>query len=107
MVDEPRRPSSWWLGSVVAIVIILASNFGGVFIGGAVLGAPAQTDVRHQYGEVFSFGLILIFVWVVLKEGRSFGTVGFRPGRDWRLPSPGVLDRRGDDGWRWACLSVW
>jgi hypothetical protein len=52
MVDEARRPSSWWLGSVVAIVIIFAGNFGGVFVGGAVLGAPAETDVRYQYGEV-------------------------------------------------------
>src|SRR5512133_887017 len=88
MVDEARRPSAWWLGWPVAIVIIIVCNIAGIALGGAVLGHPADTDVRYQYGELFSFGLTLLalFLWVKLKEGRSFTTVGFRPGRGgWKL----------------------
>ena len=85
MVDEARRPTRWWVGWLVALLIIEAFTFGGLFLGMAVLGNPADTDARSQYEEVFSVlaTLLGLFLWVRFKEGRRFSSLGFRPSRDW------------------------
>lgn len=93
MADEAARPSAWWLGWLVAIAIIVGGASVGSLIGKVVLGSPTETDPTYQYGELFSFGLtlLLLYLWVRFKERRPLRSVGFRPGRDWRLLPLGFL----------------
>ncbi len=81
--SEAKRPTPWWLGWIVAAVIVVGGAFAGSAIGAAVLGNPAVTETRHQFIEFFSFGasLLLLWLWVRFKEGRAFSSVGFRGGR--------------------------
>ena len=85
MVDEARRPTRWWLAWIVALLIIEGFALLGVFVGSAILGTPKSTDTRYQYVEVFASlsTLLGLFLWVRVKEGRRFSSIGFRPGRDW------------------------
>lgn len=80
MTSEAKRPTRWWLGWIVAVVIILAGGIGGQSLGSALLGNPQEQDTLYQFNDFFGFGatLLLLFLWVRLKEGRPFSSVGFR-----------------------------
>lgn len=80
MADEAKRPTRWWLAWIVAIVLIVVPGAVGSAIGTGILGNPARSDPKYQYGELFAFGVTLIglFVWVRLKEGRKFSSLGLR-----------------------------
>ena len=82
MADEAKRPTRWWLGWIVAVLIVVVGGAGGQAIGSAVLGSPEPDDPKYQFGEFFSFGftLVALLLWVVLKEGRPFSSLGFRGG---------------------------
>jgi membrane protease YdiL (CAAX protease family) len=76
MASEAKRPTRWWLGWIVAIVIILAGGIAGGALGGLVFASPEL----KQFQELCVFGvtLIVLFLWVRFKEGRPFSSVGFR-----------------------------
>ncbi|MFN8156359.1 MAG: type II CAAX endopeptidase family protein [Candidatus Nanopelagicales bacterium] len=76
MTKEATRPTRWWLGWIVALVIILAGAFAGGALGGLVFSSPEL----KQFQELCIFGVtaILLFLWVRFKEGRPFSSVGFR-----------------------------
>lgn len=80
MAGEAKRPTRWWFGWIVALAIIIAGAAIGQAIGNVVLGNPTEKDTVYQFNEFFSFGatLLLLFVWVRVKEGRAFSSVGFR-----------------------------
>ncbi len=82
MANEAKRPTRWWLGWIVAILIIVVGGAGGQAVGDLVLGSPQPDDPFYQFGEFFSFGftLVALALWVVWKEGRGFSSVGFRGG---------------------------
>ncbi len=79
LAGEAKRPSSWWLAWIVTIVIIVGGGIVGTGVGTTLLGED-PTNPLHQYTELFVFGgsLLLLFLWVRFKEGRSLPTVGFR-----------------------------
>jgi membrane protease YdiL (CAAX protease family) len=64
------------------MLIIIVGGAGGQAIGAAVLGSPEPEDSSYQFGELFSFGftLVALALWVVVKEGRGFSSLGFRGG---------------------------
>ncbi|WKK70487.1 CPBP family intramembrane metalloprotease [Rathayibacter oskolensis] len=80
MAAEAGRPTRWWLAWIVGAVVITVGTVLGDLIGSAVLGAPRPTDTRYQFTELFLFGttLLLLFLWVRLKEKRRFSSIGFR-----------------------------
>lgn len=80
MAGEAKRRIPWWLGWIVALIIIVAGTAIGQTVGAAILGNPAETDTVYQFNEFFGFGatLLLLFLWVRLVEGRRFSSVGFR-----------------------------
>lgn len=80
MADEAKRPTSWWLGWLVAIVIVVGVGALGQILGSALLGDPAPTDTRYQWieGFVFGFTLLGLALWILLKERRPITSVGFR-----------------------------
>ncbi len=80
MASESKRPTRWWLGWIVAVVIILAGGILGQSLGSVILGNPQKQDTLYQFNDFFGFGvtLLLLFLWVRLKEGRPFSSVGFR-----------------------------
>ena len=82
MATEAKRPTRWWLGWIVAVGIVVVDGAGGQAIGSAILGSPEPADSSYQFEEFFSFGLTLValLLWVVLKEGRPFSSLGFRGG---------------------------
>lgn len=87
MANEARRPTRWWLAWPVGVLIALVGLMIGTVVGGAVLGNPAEGEPKAQYLEVFGFGItaLLLFVWVRLKEGRPFSSLGFRGSRRFLL----------------------
>ena len=42
MAEEARRPSRWWVGWPVALLIIVVGGAGGQALGTAVLGSPER-----------------------------------------------------------------
>jgi membrane protease YdiL (CAAX protease family) len=80
MANEARRPTRWWLAWVVGVLVGIGGLVVGSLIGGAVLGSPSETDPKHQYLEIFGFGVsaLLLVLWVRLKEGRPISSLGFR-----------------------------
>lgn len=83
MAQEARRPSRWWLAWLVVLLVLdLVSPFGSA-LGILVLDDPGRTDAAYPYVEAFpaAITLLALYLWVRFKEGRSFATVGFRPGR--------------------------
>jgi membrane protease YdiL (CAAX protease family) len=80
MVNESKRPTRWWLAWIVALFLIIGISVITSPIGPAILGNPTQTDTLYQFNEAFGFGFTLLglFLWVRLKEGRPFSSVGFR-----------------------------
>lgn len=80
MADEATRPSRWWVAWPVAVAITGIGLAVGLLVGQAVLGHPKETESRAQFAELFAFGLIalLLILWVRLKEGRGFSSLGFR-----------------------------
>lgn len=80
MTHGAKRPTRWWLGWIVAVVIILAGGIAGQSLGSVLLGNPQEQDTLYQFNDFFGFGatLLLLFLWVRFKEGRPFSTVGFR-----------------------------
>ena len=93
MAEEAKRPTRWWLGWIVAVLIVVAGGAGGQAIGAAVLGSPEPDDPKYQFGEFFSFGftLVALLLWVVLKEGRPFTSLGFRGGNPLGKLAVGVV----------------
>lgn len=85
MMAQARRPSRWWLAWLVALLIIHLITPLGTFVGTLVIGDPASTDAWYPYVESFTAlaTLLALYLWVRLKEGRPFSTVGFRPRREW------------------------
>lgn len=92
MAEEAKRPTRWWIGWPVAFAIIAVGSAGGSLLGDAVLGSPESTETSAQYVEAFSFGvtLVALLLWVWLKEGRGFGSLGFR-GSGWLAKLAGGL----------------
>lgn len=82
MAEEARRPTRWWSGWIVAVLILMMGATVGQGIGSAVLGSPEPDDPIYQFEELFSFGstLVALLMWVALKEGRPFSSLGFRGG---------------------------
>lgn len=93
MADEAERPTRWWLAWLVALFIIAVGGAVGVGVGSAVLGSPKPSDTRYQYAEVFLFGLtlLMLFLWVVVKERRSVTSLGFRGSKPVARLAVGVL----------------
>ena len=85
MAELGRRPSRWWLAWLVALLIIHFITPLGTWIGTLALGDPASTDVRYPYVDAFAALATVgaLYLWVRLKEGRPFTTVGFRPRGEW------------------------
>lgn len=82
MAEEAKRPTRWWSGWIVAVLILMIGATVGQGIGSAVLGSPGPDDPMYQFEEFFSFGftLVALLLWVVGKEGRPFSSLGFRGG---------------------------
>lgn len=82
MTSEAKRPTRWWFAWIVAaLTIVIGAPLGGT-LGLKLLGSPDEADTIHQFSEIFTFGatLLLLFLWVRLKEGRRFSSIGFRGG---------------------------
>lgn len=81
---EAKRPSRWWLGWPIAILLVVIPGAAVLGIANALLGNPAAGSVTSQWIELFTNGttLILLALWVILKEGRPFVSVGLRA-RNW------------------------
>lgn len=80
MADEAERPTRWWLGWIVAFVILAGVGGIGQGIGFLALGKPDHDDVRYQYIEGFMFGATVLGLWAWLrfKERRPLSSLGFR-----------------------------
>ena len=85
MAEAARRPTRWWLAWLVVLVVILVVRPLGLSIGNALLGDPGRTQLWYPYVDAFGALTVLLalVLWVRVKEGRPFATVGFRPGRHW------------------------
>lgn len=80
MAEEAERPTRWWLAWIVAVVLVIGGSAAGSALGAVLLGDPGEKDTLFQFKEFFSFGvtLLLLVVWVRLKERRSASSIGFR-----------------------------
>lgn len=80
MASEAQRPTPWWLAWPVGVVIIYAGLVGGDLLGAMVLGHPAKGEPLFQFTDFFGFGtvVLLLLLWLRLKERRSFLSVGLR-----------------------------
>lgn len=78
---EARRPSRWWVGWLVVLGGgVLVVNIGLGPLVSALLGSPEAGSPMSQVGEVVTNGitLVLVALWLVVKERRPFSSVGFR-----------------------------
>ena len=91
MATLARRPSRWWVAWLIALVIIHFVAPLGTWVGRLVID-PTSTDAWFPYVEAFPTLAVLLalYLWVRLKEGRPFSTLGFRPGADWIRLLPGL-----------------
>lgn len=84
--EEARRPTSWWVGWIIAVGIGIIAPFAIVpAIYGAVVqavtGAPVTDgSILAQVQEIFTNGATLgiLALWLTLKEKRRFSSLGFR-----------------------------
>lgn len=77
---EAKRPTPWWLAWPVGIVIIFGGLVLGDLLGQAILGNPDAANPIHQFIDITGFGMVvlLLALWLRLKEGRAFSSVGLR-----------------------------
>lgn len=83
MVQEARRPTPWWLAWIIVMVVTVVVSPYGFSLGNLVLGDPASASAWYPCVDAIAALVVLLalFLWVRLKEGRPFATVGFRSGR--------------------------
>lgn len=83
---EAKRPTSWWLGWIVALglgifapLLVVPIVFGAVAKGMFGLDV-ADGSILAQVQEVFTNGATLgiLALWVIFKEKRPFSSLGFR-----------------------------
>lgn len=81
---EAKRPTRWWIGWPVAVLIVVVIGTAVTGIAGAAMGDPAVGSVKAQWIELFTNGatIIVLALWIIVKEGRPFSSVGLR-GRNW------------------------
>jgi membrane protease YdiL (CAAX protease family) len=80
MGREAKHPTPWWLAWPVGIAIIFGGLISGDLLGQAILGHPDVTSPIHQFIDITGFGMIVVLLalWLRLKEGRAFSSVGLR-----------------------------
>ncbi len=81
MAGEARRPTPWWLGWILIVgVAILAAQFLWSVPQGMLGATAAHGTVGGQVFELLVNGTTigLVALWVILKEKRSFTSLGFR-----------------------------
>jgi membrane protease YdiL (CAAX protease family) len=80
MASEAKHPTPWWLAWPVGIAIIFGGLISGDLLGQAILGHPDVTSPIHQFIDITGFGMIVVLLalWLRLKEGRAFSSVGLR-----------------------------
>jgi hypothetical protein len=85
---------------------VIGGSGTGSAIGALVLGNPGEKDTLCQFIEFVSFGATLVglFLWVRVKEGRPFSSIGFRGHNPIGKLGPGLRHRRGHDDDRRARL---
>src|SRR6185436_17767183 len=72
---EAKRSTRWWLAWIIAVAIVRFTSAVGETVWDSMTGDPDA-----QWGEVvpYVFTVILLGLWVLLKEGRPFSSLGFR-----------------------------
>ena len=80
MAREAKHPTPWWLAWPVGIAIIFGGLILGDLLGQAILGNPDKANPIYQFIDITGFGMIvlLLALWLRLKEGRAFSSIGLR-----------------------------
>jgi membrane protease YdiL (CAAX protease family) len=78
--SQAKRPTRWWMGWIVVFGVgVIVVESGAALLAGMVLGEPSASPVAGQIAEAVTFGstLLVLGLWVTLKEQRPFRSVGF------------------------------
>jgi uncharacterized protein len=83
--DEAQRPTSWWFSWIIALGFgIVGSMLVVPILFAMVVGHPVEPgSILEQVQEIFTNGatLAILALWLIVKEKRSFSSLGFRGGR--------------------------